>query len=630
MRVQRTVLSRLLAAVFLFAAALNLAAQGTAISYQGRLNVSGTPANTNYNFRFAVFDAPTNGNRISIWLTNAAVPVSNGLFTVTLNFGPGVFNGTDNGSNDWLDIGVCAMGLTNFTDLTPRQPILPVPYALFATSASNLLGTLLATQLAGTVSSALISGTYSNGVNFVNASNSFTGNGSNLTSLNASQITSGTLADVRLASDVALLDQNQTFSGANTFNGPNTFNGANIFNASNSFTGPNRFSGTNSFSGINTFNNNGNYFVGSFFGNGLVGWTPVYGTSTNAMRDTGYLLLNVGLSTVTLPATASLLVGDIVRVSGGGGGGWLVKENSGQSILGNFAAYRNSFMVRLPSNPTMNPPTINAKSVAASADGVRMYVAGSDVPSQETGVYASSDSGQTWSPINADGGGTGNFYDYNSVACSADGKTLYAQRSSGYLIEVSTNGGLTWSGSSTGYGNAIACTASGTLITANDGYNYACSGNGTCRARLSSAGAITVSVNSGASYPVNVTAPAGVTVTSLAVSSDCTRMLAACSNNLLYASSNQGSTWTTLTVTNQAWSGAWMSPDGSKFAASVSEVGSTIDGGVYSCAVSPQPSTATTTSSGSICGSQGAAVELQYLGGGQFMPVGATGLLWAN
>lgn len=42
-------------------------------------------------------------------------------------------------------------------------------------------------------------------------------NGSNLTSLNASNISSGTLSDARLSGNVALLDASQIFSGANTF-----------------------------------------------------------------------------------------------------------------------------------------------------------------------------------------------------------------------------------------------------------------------------------------------------------------------------------------------------------------------------------------------------------------------------
>ncbi|MEI9863327.1 MAG: hypothetical protein WDN00_01970 [Limisphaerales bacterium] len=72
-----------------------------------------------------------------------------------------------------------------------------------------------------------------------------------------------------------------------------------------------------------------------------------------------------------------------------------------------------------------------------------------------------------------------------------------------------------------------------------------------------------------------------------------------------------------------------MSPDGSKFAATVTLVGGTL-GGVYDCDVSVLPNTATTTSTGSIVGSQGSAVELQYIGNNQFMPVSSTGIIWAN
>src|SRR5690606_18793237 len=42
-------------------------------------------------------------------------------------------------------------------------------------------------------------------------------NGSNLTSLNASQLTSGTVSDSRLSGNVALKDGNNTFSGSNSF-----------------------------------------------------------------------------------------------------------------------------------------------------------------------------------------------------------------------------------------------------------------------------------------------------------------------------------------------------------------------------------------------------------------------------
>ena len=64
-----------------------------------------------------------------------------------IDFGPGVFTGATN----WLQIGVETNGVSSFTTLTPRQELTPVPYAIMANSASNLLGTLPAAQLSGTV-----------------------------------------------------------------------------------------------------------------------------------------------------------------------------------------------------------------------------------------------------------------------------------------------------------------------------------------------------------------------------------------------------------------------------------------------------------------------------------------------
>ena len=110
--------------------------------------------------------------------------MTNGLFTVTLNFGAGVFTGT----NYWLDIGVRTNGISGFGILSPRQKLTPAPYAIYsgtAASAANLSGTLPASQLSGTVPSAQFSGTYGNVVTLTNAANSFTGNGTGLTSVNA-------------------------------------------------------------------------------------------------------------------------------------------------------------------------------------------------------------------------------------------------------------------------------------------------------------------------------------------------------------------------------------------------------------------------------------------------------------
>lgn len=48
------------------------------------------------------------------------------------------------------------------------------------------------------------------------------------------------------------------------------------------------------------------------------------------MGNTGYLLANAALTTVTLPATPA--VGDVVRVLGTGAGGWAIAQNAGQQI----------------------------------------------------------------------------------------------------------------------------------------------------------------------------------------------------------------------------------------------------------------------------------------------------------
>jgi hypothetical protein len=63
------------------------------------------------------------------------------------------------------------------------------------------------------------------GVNtFWNTGNTFVGSGAGLTALNGSNISSGTLADARLTSNVALLNNVQTFTGAKTFSGGLTTN----------------------------------------------------------------------------------------------------------------------------------------------------------------------------------------------------------------------------------------------------------------------------------------------------------------------------------------------------------------------------------------------------------------------
>jgi hypothetical protein len=639
---QYTAVNRCLQFVLLLlvVSALKVGAQGTAFNYQGRLNDAGAPANAAYDFQFTVYNALTSGSPVSASVTNSAVAVSNGLFTVTLDFGPGIFTGT----NGWLDLAVRAAGATNFTELSPRQPVLPVPYAIFATGASNLLGTLPATQLVGTLPSAQVAGTYYGAVNFTNATNSFSGtfagNGALLTNLNASQLTTGTVADARLTTNVALLNTNQTFTGSNNF------------------------------TGANNFTNRANNFTGSFFGNGLVGWIVVSNTAVTATADTGYLLTSPQFSSVALPPGTNLLVGDIIRISGAGAGGWWVGQGTNQTIIGNFFGYRSSLWL---------PATVSGTlwlSLAASANGTLMYAAGG------SGVFYSTDSGQIWNgPILSLSGA------WSAVATSADGNTVLAVTTpSSKQIQISTNAGSGWNsatGSPTANWADVACASDGKKIIgsvsggsglvytnnpsnvwssigatggnwnivayAGNGNNFAAgntsgsvfslaggsrsltnktvtglviSADGTKLAACVNPGGIYTSTNSGVSW-TNTSAP-WTTWGCLTASADCTRLVAGVSGGLIYASANFGGNWTPLAgSSNQVWSAVTASADGSKLAGAVNSA----TGQIYYSAAAAQ---STTSTNGTLTGSQSSAVELQYIGNNQFMPVSTAGTLWAN
>ena len=136
-----------LLALLALAATPDLRAQGTLFTYQGRLNTNGVTANGTFGFRFKLFSDLAGNNQVgSTFLTNS-VSVSGGLFTAGVNFGAGIFTG----SNYFLLIGVSTNGGSTFTDLSPLQPVTPTPYAIMADTASNLLGKIATTQLTGTV-----------------------------------------------------------------------------------------------------------------------------------------------------------------------------------------------------------------------------------------------------------------------------------------------------------------------------------------------------------------------------------------------------------------------------------------------------------------------------------------------
>ena len=105
---------------------------GTAFTYQGRLADGGNAVNGLYELRLGLFTVSMGGIHTGNLLTNKNLAVSNGLFTTSIDFGPGVFDSTAY----WLEIGARTNGSqADFSTLSPRQPLTASPYALYATNA---------------------------------------------------------------------------------------------------------------------------------------------------------------------------------------------------------------------------------------------------------------------------------------------------------------------------------------------------------------------------------------------------------------------------------------------------------------------------------------------------------------
>ena len=105
-------------------------------TYQGQLANGSGPVDGDCQMAFRLYDSSGGGSQVSSPVTQT-VPVSGGLFAVTLDFEDSALNGDDR----WLGIQVQCPGDSAFTDLG-RQPLLPTPYAQYAHRApwSGLIG----------------------------------------------------------------------------------------------------------------------------------------------------------------------------------------------------------------------------------------------------------------------------------------------------------------------------------------------------------------------------------------------------------------------------------------------------------------------------------------------------------
>lgn len=648
---------------------------GTAFTYQGRLHDGGNPAQGLYDLRFAVYDEADGG---SLWgvLTNSATPVNDGLFTVTLGFGSGVFDG----GARWLDIGVRTNGGAVFTGLNPRQPLTPTPYAMqaahaatadSATTAANATTALTATTAASVPAAGIGPGTANINISG-NANTAISAAAAGSAAVAATAVSfSGPLAGdvtgtqaattvervrgVQVAPAAPTASQHLRFDGtqwvpaaialgtdvSGTLDDARLSSNVALLNGSQAFTAP------NTFASAVTATNPANVFAGAFTGNGVVPWQAVGGASLSAAPNTGYVLTNAGLTTVILPETAS--VGQVVTVSGAGAGGWQVAACAGQEIVGATG----------PAGVTWTPheSSRNWWSVASSADGTRL------VGAVDGGyIYTSADSGAAWTNRASSLG-------WLAVASSADGSRLVGG-TAGAQLYTSTDFGATWTPresarqwfsaassadgtrlvavdrwSGGNYGRIYTSTDAGTNWTARESnrnwYAVASSADGCKLVAAAFDDQLYTSTDSGVTW----TARAGVGKwRAVASSADGTRLVAAVYTGKIYTSTDAGTNWTAR-GSDGYWMSVASSADGTRIAAAhhwtassgiyVSSdsgvtwtaragnadwrsVASSADGTKLVAAVSlGQIYTSTATA----VGAQGSTATFQYIGSGQWLPL---------
>ena len=579
-------------------------AQTSTFTYQGRLTDGGTPASGPYDFQFTLWDAPSGGNQVpdgtpASTLTRDDMMVGNGIFSVQLDFGAVSFPGADR----FLQISVRQGANTGaYTPLTPRQQLTSTPYAIRAASADTAT-------------------TATN--NVLKAGDTMTGelilSGNPTTSLGAA---TKQYVDGSVASKLSL--SGGTMTGALDLGN----------NKITSLATPT----------IGTDAANKAYVDSVVSVGGGFQWQEVTGTSQQAVSNRGYIANNAAEVTITLPVSPN--IGDRIRISGAGTGGWRIAQNSGQRIL----------------TPTFTLAAEPWQSVASSTDGSKLVVVGFR-------IYTSTDSGVSWTPRES-------LRDWRAVASSADGSKLVAVGAN-EQIHTSTDSGVSWTPrdinrfwravvSSADGSKLVAVVTNGQIYTSTDSgvswtpresnrfwSSVASSADGNKLVALDGGGQIYTSTDSGVNWTprdsnrdwgavassadgtklvaavtdgqIYTSTDSGVNWTphesnrvwiSVASSSDGNKLVALDGGGRIYTSTDSGVSWTPR-ESNRFWSSVASSADGTKLVAAVT------DGLIYT---STDSGVTWTNSHGTVAGPGGfltggylAAIELQYIGGGQFM-----------
>ena len=566
-------------------------AQGTAFSYQGRLNAGGNPANGSYDLQFMVFDALTGGNLVAGPLTNSPTGVTNGLFTVALDFGSDVFTG----SARWLDVAVRTNGNGAFTTLLPRQPLLPTPYSVMAGAASNLLGTLPAVQVSGTLPPTALAG-YSGTVAFTNSGNlisgsftgSFSGNGTGLTNV------SGYLSwqNITTTSQPALPNTGYLANNA----APVTI----ILPTAPSLGSRVRVAGVGTGGWIIAQNAGQSIQTGAITAgytnwNSLTNWSP-----TSAPGQNWYAIAASADGT----RLAAAVYGGGIWTSTSSGANWTQTSVANASWVSIASSADGTRLVAVAQGGgiatsvnsggtwTLTSSPLNWSSVASSADGTNLaaVVYGGN-------IYTSTNSGTNWTLIT-----TSPTYNWISIASSADGTRLVAAAYGSGLF-TSPNSGVSW-----------MQTPASTL----NWWSVASSADGTRLVAAVQGGGIYTSVNAGANWsPTSAPSQGWYSVAS---SADGTELVAVANPGGIYTSADGGATWPQTGAAVAYWHCVASSSDGTRLAAGI------YGGGIYTAQATVRTTT-TPGPAGRLTGGQYSAVELQYIGNGLFLPLSSIGTL---
>ncbi|HYW72454.1 MAG TPA: hypothetical protein VE961_15565, partial [Pyrinomonadaceae bacterium] len=392
-----------------------------------------------------------------------------------------------------------------------------------------------------------------------------------------------------------------------------------------------------------------------------VGWQIVAGNTQQADANTNYVVTSDSEATITLPATAN--VGDTFRISGAGGGGFRIAQNDGQSIRGFSLGWLSSW--------TPHESNRVWRAIASSADGQKLVAV-----EFQGRIYTSTDAGVSWTPrennrrwvtvassangnvliaaANTNGGGGDRIYTstdgganwtgrlsfdtWISVACSADGTRMVAASTNGLYTSDDAGANWTpqipqiffWSGvaSSADGTRLVAVTSGGRIYTSSDsGITWigresnrnwtavASSADGSKLVATVAGGQIFTSTDFGVTW---LAREAGRNWISVASSADGNKFVAVVSGFQIYSSTDGGANWTPREASRN-WAAVASNADGSKAAAAVS------GGQIYTSNSNTSPGT-----TGWLSGGPGAAIELQYIGNGQFMLLSHEGTFIAH